>query len=151
MVGFSSCPSIGLPSDHPHVSRSCVQRSPITATPAPPFTHDTIVSCPHKSAAPLRSQFSTQLFGALAGSSGRSFVCLAPDLRLSALRLQSLDKGGDLVAPALRRVALFSRLHRDADDLAFASQMSEVCRAWSSRLRVMNCWASSADDWTTHI
>lgn len=48
-----------------------------------------------------------QLFGALGGSSGRRFVCLALDLQLSILRLQSLDKG-DLVAPASRRVALFS-------------------------------------------
>lgn len=48
-----------------------------------------------------------QLFGALGGSSGRRFVCLAPDLQLSVLRPQSPGKG-DLVAPASRQVALFS-------------------------------------------
>ncbi|TWW61782.1 Membrane-associated guanylate kinase, WW and PDZ domain-containing protein 1 [Takifugu flavidus] len=80
----------------PHLPR-CPPASPVVILltcsaishythPHPPFTHDTIASCPHKSAAaPLLSHFPMQLFGAVGGSSGGRFVCLAPDLQLGVL------------------------------------------------------------------
>lgn len=84
------------PSAKPSNSFPCVHPIRLFSSPSllsPPPTHDTAVSCPHKStAAPFLSHFSMQLIGAVARSSDNCFVWSAPDLQLSIICLRALKR-----------------------------------------------------------
>lgn len=117
-------------------SFSRVQRSPIVPTPTHPSLMTPLPLVLTSLLLLRHSHFPMRLFGAVGGSSGGRFVCLAPDLQLAVL--VSEPRLGGSCCSCLEASSFIFCCGCDADDLAFASQMSEFRPAWPSRLCVMD-------------